>query len=785
MHAAKNSTPSTPAMSSAPPGWISPSGKSGACERYSYGRRLLNKDGTPFDPFTADLPSPPHSRGSSPLANKMAPHANDGDPVTGRRKLKTSDLPLTSAQRGAVEGLAHTFKKKGGYDSLRKSVWEDLEKSNFEASLKDNLLQVAEAELDRNAEQLLKLDRGKATLLIEGAVERAGTYQDAEAQIDALLDKHLAEMEKGIRGLRAEDIGAEAAAEEQARGGKTDAQYAAEATERREKREAERQALRTKEREAADEKRRAERAKRKEEEKRLEAESERRRAEREARRKAEREREEEKERERERDRDRDRDRERDRERARERERERDRDDRRGDRDRNDRYRRHDDEPVRRSSVSIVKDLKETPKTELTKEEIERLEQEALKNLLTESKRVDQRPRYQLEPEVDSSLAPPPRKAMPASAIKPISRDSPSNKGTGVKKIPTGPKAQVDAEGFKTPLPRTDADRDRDRRSYRSRSRDRASSRRSRSRSRHRSRDRESVRSSRRDSRDRDRDSHRRDSRDRDDRRRRDDSRGHRRRDSRSRSRDRRRSYRSRSRSRDRRERDRGFRAYSPRVISREEAEAIKLQGIKDREQEAREWAAARQEAQDKGAPILFNEWKNERDRVKEKDSGTAAVVSTPRSRRDDDRDAPPSRPRESRDRDRERSSRVGKSRSRSPTDRRASRTERSTSPPGIDRYVPGASRRESTTDRRRDRSRSRDRDSRRSRDDDTKARKRSRSRDRSRRRDRSRDRDRDRDRDRRDRRSRSRDHDRDRHRDDRDHDRKRSRSRDSRRESRR
>jgi COMPASS (Complex proteins associated with Set1p) component shg1 len=50
-----------------------------------------------------------------------------GPPV--RKKLKTSDLPLASATRAAIEGLAHTFKKKGGYDSLRKQVWEDLEGS--------------------------------------------------------------------------------------------------------------------------------------------------------------------------------------------------------------------------------------------------------------------------------------------------------------------------------------------------------------------------------------------------------------------------------------------------------------------------------------------------------------------------------------------------------------------------------------------------------------------------------------------------------------------------------
>lgn len=46
-----------------------------------------------------------------------------------RKKLKTSDLPLASATRAAIEVLAHNFKKKGGYDSLRKQVWDILEGS--------------------------------------------------------------------------------------------------------------------------------------------------------------------------------------------------------------------------------------------------------------------------------------------------------------------------------------------------------------------------------------------------------------------------------------------------------------------------------------------------------------------------------------------------------------------------------------------------------------------------------------------------------------------------------
>lgn len=45
------------------------------------------------------------------------------------RKIKTSELPLSSATRNAIESLSHTFKKKGGYDALRKQVWEKLETS--------------------------------------------------------------------------------------------------------------------------------------------------------------------------------------------------------------------------------------------------------------------------------------------------------------------------------------------------------------------------------------------------------------------------------------------------------------------------------------------------------------------------------------------------------------------------------------------------------------------------------------------------------------------------------
>jgi hypothetical protein len=50
---------------------------------------------------------------------------NSAIAIPARKKIKTSDLPLSSATRSAIEGLAHTFKKKGKYDDLRKQIWDE------------------------------------------------------------------------------------------------------------------------------------------------------------------------------------------------------------------------------------------------------------------------------------------------------------------------------------------------------------------------------------------------------------------------------------------------------------------------------------------------------------------------------------------------------------------------------------------------------------------------------------------------------------------------------------
>lgn len=42
-----------------------------------------------------------------------------------RKKFKTDDLPLSATQHAVIDKLLHSFKKKGGFDSVRKQIWAD------------------------------------------------------------------------------------------------------------------------------------------------------------------------------------------------------------------------------------------------------------------------------------------------------------------------------------------------------------------------------------------------------------------------------------------------------------------------------------------------------------------------------------------------------------------------------------------------------------------------------------------------------------------------------------
>lgn len=322
------------------------------------------------------------------------------------RKIKTSELPLSSATRTAIEGLSHKFKKKGGYDAIRHQVWNQLAGSDFQNNLVEQVKKVAIDTLENNP-SLLSSTRKKSAILVEGHIERSDVYQKAEEQIrQLLLREHVGSIEGGIRELRVAEVGAEQAELEKTKGSKTDEEYAQEAAVRRNEREErrlEQERIREEERqkELA-----AENARREKERKEMEE----RRAEREAR----------KAREREMRHAVDRVRDHDLRPDSSREHRRYGTDDRRDRGRDD-YRRRD----RR-----LDDHKDSPRIQslekpLSREETKRIEEEALAELLKDGKKVMQKSRFQAEPEIDETLAPPPRKTMPASAIMPIDRDSPA------------------------------------------------------------------------------------------------------------------------------------------------------------------------------------------------------------------------------------------------------------------------------------------------------------------------------------------------------------------------
>ncbi|KAK5118950.1 hypothetical protein LTR62_000161 [Meristemomyces frigidus] len=156
--------------------------------------------------------------------------------LPARKKPKVSDLPLSSVQRASIDGMLHTFKKKGEFDGLRKKVFqqynESAQRGMFEAVLRSFTI----AEIERDPVKYLKPDRRMGAPLLEGAAARGNVYKKTVDDIDAYIDQHLASAEKALREIRRKDIGDEDAGEELQRGNKSEAEYAAESHTRREER---------------------------------------------------------------------------------------------------------------------------------------------------------------------------------------------------------------------------------------------------------------------------------------------------------------------------------------------------------------------------------------------------------------------------------------------------------------------------------------------------------------------------------------------------------------------
>ncbi len=162
-------------------------------------------------------------------------HMIDEPGLPTRKRFKTSELPLNSAQRSSVDGLLHTIKKKGEYDALRKQVWSQFAESEEKIAFTKSLHELAEAEIDRDP-SLLSRERGKAATLMQGAVDRSDIYKTVEKSLDDLIGKNIDNIIKAGREIRKVEVGEAAAAEEERRGGKTDEEYAQEIAVKRKER---------------------------------------------------------------------------------------------------------------------------------------------------------------------------------------------------------------------------------------------------------------------------------------------------------------------------------------------------------------------------------------------------------------------------------------------------------------------------------------------------------------------------------------------------------------------
>ncbi|KAI9667268.1 MAG: hypothetical protein M1821_000082 [Bathelium mastoideum] len=167
----------------------------------------------------------------------------EGQSLFIRKGVKLLDLPITSTQRSSIDSLLHTLKKKGEFDDIRKRLFKQFEEGTAKQTLTGDINELVEFELERNP-SLLSKDRHQTAPLVQGAADRSTIFRRAQETIEQLVAKHLESagpaLEAKLREIRIKDVGDQAAAEEERRGSKTEADYAAERATRKEQRNKER-----------------------------------------------------------------------------------------------------------------------------------------------------------------------------------------------------------------------------------------------------------------------------------------------------------------------------------------------------------------------------------------------------------------------------------------------------------------------------------------------------------------------------------------------------------------
>src|SRR5947207_788687 len=182
---------------------------------------------------------PPPSHGVKRLhpfnepSDQARPVTTVATSTTHPSKPTSSSANPTSPTQASPESLKTAFKKRGHFDTMRKSILGTFTESEFKTTFVNSMTTLVEAEIAKDT-ALLTRDRTKAGMLIEGAIERTDIYRDVEERVDRLLEERRKELEDMVRMVSDEALGKKKEAEEKKQSQTDDAaERKAEKSERR------------------------------------------------------------------------------------------------------------------------------------------------------------------------------------------------------------------------------------------------------------------------------------------------------------------------------------------------------------------------------------------------------------------------------------------------------------------------------------------------------------------------------------------------------------------------
>jgi len=99
-----------------------------------------------------------------------------------------SPSSITEMQSPTVEELVTAFKRRGHFDTLRKATLSSFQGGPEGEKLTANLRDIVRAEVEKDS-NLLYRDRSKSSILVGGAVDRAGVLDSVKTDRDAAFEE--------------------------------------------------------------------------------------------------------------------------------------------------------------------------------------------------------------------------------------------------------------------------------------------------------------------------------------------------------------------------------------------------------------------------------------------------------------------------------------------------------------------------------------------------------------------------------------------------------------------